>query len=921
MLYRRSFPRAIRFFKRNEEQHGHKFYLAELMLYVPFRNENELYPEDEEKCKKLYEEKREEIELVKAQLMPFLKSAEDARMIYEDAREGEDREDDEAEDEVGAALDPEKEQEMEDGENEGEEDHPEYLHIDPGQVEEEPKEDQAKKRVLKTIEIPSKHDQVERARRLDKMQKHVLSLGLKYAKAIRKSETAPTAPLVMVHGGAGSGKSSVINTLAPMMMDILQQPGDSPECPYVVLTSFTGSAAANIEGATLHHTFGLKFGNEYFSLPDKTREEKRCQFRNLKCVIIDEISMVSCDLLYCLDRRLREITGKEQRLMGGLAVFVFGDLFQLQPVRAKYVFEKPANQEHAIACELRNTWEMFIVVNLEENHRQGDDKSYADLLNRVRVGEFTDEDIEVLRTRVRSEDDEEIQKHNNDLHIYGTNKKVNERNKSKLEEKEGRLYTIKAANNSRMIRNFKPPVNNAGCVKNTPLQAVLKVKRGVEVILTWNVNVADGLSNGSRGVLLGVEMKRSDDEESVQGANHFHFQEPTNQTNQNNQTKKSKEQGDHFHLQESPNQAKKSKETVKRMIVKFHNKKHGKEKRASEPCHKFPEGTFIEPYTHQYHLGGSTATCQQFPLTMAAALTSHKIQGQTITKPNCLVIDMRDTFEPGMVYVMLSRVCSMQQLFILGELNPSKIKASPKVLVENARMEKVSLNRNPTPWNNKEVRGARVCSLNVRSLRKHMEDVKTDHFMLMSDVICLQETWLEEEESEQTRYQLEGYRGHFNCQGRGKGLVTYTRGEEWKAEADVKEPLLQISKVSSEKMDVINIYRSQGQLLQEAVGHLKSLVNMRKTTLILGDLNFCFKQSSNALTKYLAKEGFHQLVTTATHIEGRLLDQAHLRSVKVEVEVEVDTTAEYYSDHDLVTVLLPSGRDFHQLWTTMNSVH
>ena len=343
------------------------------------------------------------------------------------------------------------------------------------------------------------------------------------------------------------------------------------------------------------------------------------------------------------------------------------------------------------------------------------------------------------------------------------------------------------------------------------------------------------------------------------------------------------------------------------MIVKFHNKKHGEEKRAREPCHKYPEGTYIDPYTHQYQLGGSTATCQQFPLKMAAAMTSHKIQGQTITKPNCLVIDMRDTFEAGMVYVMLSRVCNLEQLFILGEVKPDKIKARQDVLIENVRLEKVSLNRNPTPWNNREIRGERVCSLNVRSLRKHMEDVRTDHFIITSDVICLQETWLEEEETDQTRYQLDGYKSYFNCQGRGKGLVTFTRGDKWTLEADVKEPLLQITKLSGENMDVLNVYRSQGQPFQAAVHHLQALVNLEKTTLILGDLNFCFKENSNVLTEYLANQGFQQLVTTATHIEGRLLDQAHLRGV--EVEVEVETMAEYYSDHDLVTVLLPSGTD------------
>ena len=79
-------------------------------------------------------------------------------------------------------------------------------------------------------------------------------------------------------------------------------------------------------------------------------------------------------------------------------------------------------------------------------------------------------------TRVRSENHEDIKNHSDDLHIYGTNKKVNARNEKEIEKTTGRMYTIKAANNSRMIRNFKPTVDSAKNVKNTPLQAVLKVK-------------------------------------------------------------------------------------------------------------------------------------------------------------------------------------------------------------------------------------------------------------------------------------------------------------------------------------------------------------------------------------------------------------------------------------------------------------
>ena len=74
ILHKRTFPRALRYHKKNFNIDPHKFYLAELILYFPFRDENNLHPYDAEKCEQLYKENIEKIQQVKAQVMPFLQS-------------------------------------------------------------------------------------------------------------------------------------------------------------------------------------------------------------------------------------------------------------------------------------------------------------------------------------------------------------------------------------------------------------------------------------------------------------------------------------------------------------------------------------------------------------------------------------------------------------------------------------------------------------------------------------------------------------------------------------------------------------------------------------------------------------------------------------------------------------------------------
>ena len=85
-------------------------------------------------------------------------------------------------------------------------------------------------------------------------------------------------------------------------------------------------------------------------------------------------------------------------------------MMQLKPCMGRYICDKPINIDFQMTYTIESRWHMFQSLILEVNHRQGADKSYADLLNRVRVGKQTPQDIELLKTRVRPENHPDLKK-------------------------------------------------------------------------------------------------------------------------------------------------------------------------------------------------------------------------------------------------------------------------------------------------------------------------------------------------------------------------------------------------------------------------------------------------------------------------------------------------------------------------------
>ena len=234
----------------------------------------------------------------------------------------------------------------------------------------------------------------------------------------------------MIQGGAGAGKSAVIDILAQRMDKILRKSGDNPDHPYIIKSAFTGTAAANIDGQTLTTAFSFNFGNKFYSLTDKARDQKRTQLENLEAIIIDEYSMIKSDLMYQLDLRLREIKERPDVPFGGVALFLFGDILQLRPVMERWIFEQPRNGDYHLSYMVDPLWQKAEVLMLVKNHRQGEDQDYANILNRIRIGQPTEEDIKILKTRVRQEGNPEIP--DEALRVMSNNKDVNRYNKKRL---------------------------------------------------------------------------------------------------------------------------------------------------------------------------------------------------------------------------------------------------------------------------------------------------------------------------------------------------------------------------------------------------------------------------------------------------------------------------------------------------------
>ena len=118
---------------------------------------------------------------------------------------------------------------------------------------------------------------------------------------------------------------------------------------------------------------------------------------------------------------------------------------------------------------------------------------------------------------------------------------------------------------------------------------------------------------------------------------------------------------------------------------------------------------------------------------------------------------------------------------------------------------------------------------------------------------------------------------------------------------------MQITKIKSENLEIIVMYRSEQGNLSELLENLKMIIKPFKNTIVCGDFNLCFLSNrKNKLSKHPEENGFCQLIKEATHIRGRNIDHFYLKTRNdIQDNVSVLRYSPYYSDHDALCITIP----------------
>ena len=289
---------------------------------------------------------------------------------------------------------------------------------------------------------------------------------------------------LFITGKAGTGKSYLLKKFANKTL------------LNVLLLAPTGISAINIHGTTIHSAFG--FDNlstlqleELNSSSLMLKKEQSSLLKAVDIFIIDEISMVRADVFEKINKILQIIMHSDEPF-GGKRFILFGDLYQLPPIAKKDEIKYLNTKFGGIFFFLANAYKNgnFEFIELTINHRQEKDQIFFNILNNIRQGIVTDDDIDILNRRFCS-DESSLRRV---IRLFSTKDKVDKINKIELDNIPGKEYIYKS------VVQFYKDANKKIAESSFPISTELKLKTGALVMMVTN-DIDKRWVNGTLGIV------------------------------------------------------------------------------------------------------------------------------------------------------------------------------------------------------------------------------------------------------------------------------------------------------------------------------------------------------------------------------------------------------------------------------------
>jgi ATP-dependent DNA helicase PIF1 len=392
----------------------------------------------------------------------------------------------------------------------------------------------------------------------------------------------------------------------------------------VAVCAPTGVAALNVGGVTIHSLFGFPFGVlGEVDLARHLNRRTREVLAAIDVLVIDEVSMVNADLMDAISRALGIARGRRKLPFGGAQVVMFGDPYQLAPV--------PGNAEERsyMAENYQSPWffdahvwredslERFELTEIFRQH----DEHFKEILNAIRDGSCTQEMLDYINSCGNR-----FPPHDDVIRLATVNEAVNQVNRSRM---------ARLATEPKFFDAIFSAEDERAFGKTLPAEPRLELKVGAQVMFIKNDDSSPRKNSSGGSIKRWVN-------------------------------------GTIGHVIDLPSSG--------GVIVEVEGEEFevGRstwEKVRYEIDEEFDEAT---GRVKEVLVAVPLAEFQQIPLRLAWAVTVHKSQGQTYDE---VVIDMgRGAFSPGQTYVALSRVRSLEGLYLTRAIRQADIMVDADVV-------------------------------------------------------------------------------------------------------------------------------------------------------------------------------------------------------------------------------------------------